>query len=110
MSFEKITGTPVFIVKQPTLVVPDLPEKLRKSINYKIHGFDHKTLCKIFAGMYSAIDATVPRSRIIDLRHINGKEKYFFDHIHHTPLACRVIARSVAKALIPPLEKQIKVK
>jgi len=89
----------LFVVKQPTLIVPDLPAELRARVRYEFHGFDHDTHVQAYADLYRVIDEEIPAGRVIDLTHLSGAPDLFFDHVHPTPAGAAAIAADVAAVL-----------
>jgi lysophospholipase L1-like esterase len=92
-------GFRLFCVKQPTLIVRDLPEKLRAKCGYAMHGFDHDAHVRAFAEIYRVIDEEMPPDRIIDLTPLSGRPDIFFDHVHPTGKGAGEIATLVARRL-----------
>lgn len=86
----------LFVVKQPTLIVPDLPAELRQRARYEFHGFDHDTHVQAYADLYRVIDEAIPPDRVIDLTHLSGNPDLFFDHVHPTELGAAAIAEATA--------------
>lgn len=94
----------LFVIKQPTLVVADLPEAQRAWCRYDFHGFDHGAHVAAFAAIYSVIDDEIPAERIIDLTGLSGDIKSFFDHVHPTLTGVEHITTQVSSRLAEYLE------
>ncbi len=97
-------GVEMFVCKQATLIVPDLPDEQRERCAYHFHGFDHDAHLDAFASIYGVIDEEVPSDRIIDVTPLSGEPDSFYDHIHPTPNGTTRIAEVVSAALINHLE------
>ncbi|MBZ0166341.1 MAG: hypothetical protein K8I00_05995, partial [Candidatus Omnitrophica bacterium] len=93
-------GSQLFVIKQPTLIVPDLAPELRKECGYHNHGFDHNAHVKAYQGIYRVIEEEVVAADIIDLTGMSGNKDYFYDHVHPThPLGVNAITEMVAPVL-----------
>jgi hypothetical protein len=100
-----IIGAKLFVAKQATLIVPDLPEEERDRCRYDFHGFDHEAHVDAFSEIYRIIDEEIPPSSIIDVTALSGRPECFFDHIHPTPHGCTEIATIVADSLVSHLNE-----
>jgi hypothetical protein len=99
-------GMELFVGKQATLIVPNLPEEERRRCRYgyQLHALDHDAHVDAFTQIYRVIDEEIPRDRVIDLTSLSGVPENFYDHIHPTPLGARRTAAIVANALEPEVE------
>ena len=95
----KVLGAELFVAKQATLIVSDLPEAERARARYEYHGFDHDAHVDAFQQLYRIIDEEVAAERVIDVTEISGRPEYFYDHIHPTPEGASQIAEIVADTL-----------
>ena len=94
-------GIELFVGKQATLIVPDLPEKERARCRYDFHGFDHAAHVDAFQRIYQIIDQEIPRDHVIDVTPLSGIPENFHDHIHPTDLGAARTAAIMADALAP---------
>ncbi|MCA9393009.1 MAG: SGNH/GDSL hydrolase family protein [Candidatus Omnitrophica bacterium] len=108
-----VMGAKLFVIKQPTLIVPDLPDALRKECGYHHHGFDHDAHVRAYNEIYREIDEEIVAADIIDLRGLSGRKELFYDHVHPThPLGVNafteriapVLSAWIAKLKLPPLK------
>jgi lysophospholipase L1-like esterase len=90
----------LFVAKQATLIVEDLPVEERKRCGYWRHGFDHYAHVEAFEEIYKIIDEEIPREKIIDVTRISGQPKFFFDHVHPNPAGTHAIAEIIADTLL----------
>lgn len=96
----EMMGARLFVVKQPTLIVPGLSAELRKECGYHHHGFDHDAHVRAYAGLYQAIDQEIVAADIIDLRDLSGSRELFYDHVHPThPLGVNAFTERIAPIL-----------
>ena len=102
----KIFGAKLFVSKQATLIVPDLPMEERKRCRYDYHGFDHDAHIEAFQGIYDVIDQEIPAGYIIDTTKISGQPECFYDHVHLTPQGTTEVAAIISEALIPAIQKR----
>jgi len=93
-------GAKLFVLKQATLITPDLPMKERRRCRYDFHGFDHNAHLDAFQRIYKIIDEEVPQNAIIDTTILSGRPDYFFDHIHPNSMGTREIALIVSEKLM----------
>ncbi len=100
-----VMGMKLFVAKQPTLIVPNLPPEERKRCRYERHGFDHDAHVDAFREIYDVMDQEFPGSSVIDLTPISGRPECFFDHIHPTPTGCLEIATVVSEWLIAYIQE-----
>lgn len=89
----------LFVIKQPTLIVPNLKVDDRNRCRYDYHGFNHDAHVDAFNQIYSIIDEEIDKEYIIDATLLSGVSEYFYDHIHLTDLGSREMAKIVAKSL-----------
>ncbi len=94
----------LYVVKQATLIVPDLPAEHRQRCRYDFHSFDHDAHVEAFAAIYRVIDDEIAPDHIIDATSLSGRPQYFFDHVHPTEEGTTAIADIVAEALAPRIE------
>ena len=106
LSAESVLGCKVYVVKQPTLIVPGLSEELRNRCGYELHGFDHDAHLRAYAAIYEVIDREVPADRVIDLTQFSGDPRLLLDHVHLRPEGARAVASSVAQHLLPSLQNE----
>ena len=102
----RLLGIKLFVAKQATLIVPDLPADDRKRCRYEFHRFDHVAHVAAFHGIYKVIDEEIPADSIIDVTVISGRSDYLCDHIHPTPKGAQEIASIVAQALADYIKKR----
>jgi len=95
-----VLGARLFVAKQATLIVPDLPDDERKRCRYDYHGFDHDAHVRAFLEIYRIIDEEILGNSIIDVTPLSGRPECFFDHIHPTPDGCLEIAKIVSDSLV----------
>ena len=96
----RATGTKLFVLKQASLITPDLPLSEREKCRYYLHGFNHDAHVEAFKEIYQVIDAEIPQNAIIDTTILSGRTDYFFDHIHPNAIGTSEIASVVSKALM----------
>jgi hypothetical protein len=96
----ELMGAELFVAKQPTLIVPDLPDALRERCMYGHHGFDHDAHVAAFSHLYQIIDEVVVPERVIDLTPLSGRGDLFTDHVHPSVAGVEAIAEIVADALL----------
>jgi lysophospholipase L1-like esterase len=94
-------GMELFVGKQATLIVADLPAKEQARCRYDFHGFDHKAHVDAFAQIYRIIDQEIPHDHVIDVTSLSGIPENFHDHIHPTDLGAARTAAIMADALAP---------
>ena len=97
-------GAKLFVAKQATLIVPDLPTEEHKRCRYDYHGFDHNAHVDAFQSIYEVIDQEIPADSIIDVTSISGQPEYFYDHVHPTPTGTTITANIMSEVLIPYIE------
>lgn len=100
-------GAKLFVVKQATLIVPDLPEEDRQRCRYHLHGFDHDAHVDAFDQIYTIIEQEIADNSIIDATNLSGISEYFSDHVHLTELGASKLAEFMAGELGPYIEEQI---
>ena len=100
-------GIHLFVIKQPTLIIADLPAALKQRCRYDFHGFNHDAHVAAYAAIYKIIDEEIPADAIIDLTSLSGNPDYFFDHVHPNPAGTRAIASRVAAFLESRLIRSI---
>lgn len=96
----RILGAQLFVAKQATLIVPELPLEEQRRCHYGLHGFDHATHVDAFQRIYRVIDEEIAADRVIDLTSLSGYPEYFHDHIHPTKEGSYQIAKSVSDVLL----------
>jgi lysophospholipase L1-like esterase len=96
----ELMGAELFVVKQATLIVPDLPTALRELCQYSHHGFDHDAHVAAFAHLYRVLDELFAPERVIDLTPLSGRGELFTDHVHPNPEGATAMAELVADALL----------
>ncbi|MFQ5671222.1 MAG: SGNH/GDSL hydrolase family protein [Acidobacteriota bacterium] len=96
----RIIGATLLVVKQPTLIVPDLPPAQRARCRYDYHGFDHDAHVDAYRKIYQVIDEEIPADRILDLTTLSGQPGLFYDHVHPTATGTSQIASGVAAGLL----------
>ena len=94
-----ILGAKLFVIKQATLVVPNLPKEYRGWCRYEYHGFDHDAHVDAFKQIYRIIDEEIEPDFVIDETSLSGVPEYFYDHIHPNVLGAQKIAEIVAQKL-----------
>jgi len=99
MKAQEVLGCEVYVAKQATLIVRDLPENLRGKCMVHYHGFDFDAHVRAFDAIYRVIDEEIPKEQVIDLTHLSGKTSYLVDHIHLSEEGCRRVADAVAERL-----------
>ena len=102
-----VFGAKLFVVKQATLIVPDLPEEDRERCFYHFHGFDHDAHVDAFNQIYTIIEQEIADDSIIDATGLSGIPEYFSDHVHLTELGARKLAEFMAGKLGPYIEEQM---
>ncbi len=102
----RLLGIKLFVAKQATLIVPDLPADERKKCRYEFHRFDHVAHVAAFRGIYKIIDEEIPADSIIDVTMLSGRSDYLYDHIHPTPKGAQEIASIVSQALADYIKKR----
>jgi lysophospholipase L1-like esterase len=101
----KSLHTTIFVCKQPTLIVADLPPAQQKRCRYELHGFGHMAHVRAYQAIYSVIDKEIPSERIIDLTSVSGRPELFYDHVHPTEKGSSEIAALVAEPIIKQLSQ-----
>ena len=94
----------LFVAKQATLIVPNLPEKDRKRCRYSNHGLTHDAYVDAFNQIYRIIDDEIEAKDRIDVTQLSGVSEYFYDHIHPTKLGSKEIAKIVARSIHAKIE------
>jgi lysophospholipase L1-like esterase len=100
----QILGAQLFVAKQATLIVPDLPLEQQSRCRYGLHGFDHMAHVDAFQRIYRIIDEEIAKDRVIDLTPLSGRSEYFHDHIHPTIEGAQQIAKVVSNVLLAHLD------
>lgn len=101
---EEVIGCEIYVAKQATLIVRDLPEDLRSKCMVHYHGFDFDAHVRAFDAIYRVIDEEVRQERIIDLTPLSGRSANLVDHVHLSEEGCRRVAGIVAETLRKRLE------
>jgi len=99
-STAELMGAELFVTKQSTLIVPDLPAELRERCQYSHHGFDHDAHVQAFEHLYRVVEEVFPAEQVIDLTPLSGRGDLFVDHVHPNPLGAEAIAEIVGDALL----------
>ncbi len=94
-----VLGAELFVAKQATLMVPDLPEAERARCRADYHGFDYAAHVRAYDALYAVIDEEVEASRVIDATPLSGVRAYFHDHVHPTVEGAEALSGIVADAL-----------
>ncbi|MDP2645965.1 MAG: SGNH/GDSL hydrolase family protein [Desulfobacterales bacterium] len=105
-STSEIIGAKLFVAKQPTLIVPGLPESERGRNRYEYHGFNHDAHVRAFQAIYEVTDQEIPADSVIDVTEVSGHPEYFYDHVHPTPEGSTKIAHIMSDFLLPYIEKK----
>jgi hypothetical protein len=92
-----ILNAKLFVVKQATLIVPDLSDSDRARCRYGYHGFDHDAHIRAFDDIYHIIDEEISADSIIDCTEHSGRSEYFYDHVHLSPAGTTAIAATIAE-------------
>jgi hypothetical protein len=95
----RVLGAQLFVAKQATLIVPDLPVEEQRRCRYSIHGFNHAAHVDAFQQIYRVIDEEFTANRIINVTSLSGYPKYFHDHIHPTTEGAHQIATIISAVL-----------
>lgn len=93
----------LFVIKQATLIAPNLPMQERVRCRYDFHGFDHDAHVKAFKQIYQIIDEEIPANYIIDTTPLSGIPEYFHDHIHFSEEG----ASKMAEIISPVIESYL---
>ena len=97
----------LFVLKQPTLIIPGLSAELQEKCGYRNHGFDHDAHVRAYQGIYAVIDREIVAADIIDLTDLSGQPDLFYDHVHPTfPVGINTITARVSDALSEWLNSQ----
>ncbi len=96
----RLMGAQLLVVKQATLIVPDLPEAGRQKCNCQIHGFGFDSHVEAYKNMYRIIDEEIPSDAVIDATPLSGRIEFFYDHVHLNPEGTGALADIVAPKLI----------
>jgi len=91
-----LIGTRLYVAKQATLIVKDLPPEVREHMRYDLHGFGHDAHIDAFEQLYRIIEEEIEPENILDLTPLSGNPRYFVDHVHHTILGARKTAEIVS--------------
>lgn len=97
-------GIRLFVIRQPTLIVPNLSEKLKRNCHTEFHAMSFESHLQAFDQIYQSIDTVIPKQSIIDLTSLSGQGDLFADHIHPTPAGAERIATLVATFLSKSLK------
>ncbi|MGV3587609.1 MAG: SGNH/GDSL hydrolase family protein [Adhaeribacter sp.] len=107
-SAAQIMGAELFVIKQPTLIVPNLPEQEQKRCGYYLHGFNHEAHLAAYQAIYAIIDSEIPNDHVMNLTTLSGKPALFYDHVHPTPAGTSAYADLVTVQILPFLMKTAK--
>lgn len=105
-SAAEITGAKLFVAKQATLIVQDLPEVDRARCRYEYHGLTHEAHIKAFQAIYESIEQEIPVDSIIDITGISGVSEFFYDHVHPTAEGTTKIAEIMARDVLPTISSE----
>ena len=92
-------GFEVHAAKQATLIVANLPERLRARCRYQLHGFDHDAHVRAYAAVHAAVDRAFPPDRVIDCAPLSGHGPNFVDHVHLSEAGGDAVAARVVDHL-----------
>ena len=93
-------GARLFVAKQATLIVEDLPPEVQAHMRYDLHGFGHDAHVKAFKEIYRVIDEEIPSEQIMDLTPLSGNPHNFVDHVHLTIKGAQRIAEKVSGKIV----------
>lgn len=96
-------GARLFVVKQPTLMIPGGSPEHRRRCRINYHGLDYEGRVAAMAALHRAIDENVARESVIDLTAMSGRLDLFHDAVHPTPEGATEMARRVAARLVETL-------
>jgi lysophospholipase L1-like esterase len=94
-------GIELFVAKQATMIVTDLPTQYRERCNYQVSKLDHDANVRAFEALYRVIDDEFPEGRVIDVTPLSGDPDIFLDHIHVNSRGTSRIAALVADVIGP---------
>lgn len=100
----RVLGAQLFVAKQATLIVPELPLEEQRRCRYSLHGFDHAAHVDAFQQIYRVIDEEITADRIINVTSLSGYPEYFHDHIHPTKEGAHQIAKTISAVLLTHLK------
>jgi lysophospholipase L1-like esterase len=100
----QVLGAQLFVAKQATLIVPELPLEEQRRCRYSLHGFDHAAHVDAFQQIYRVIDEEITADRIINVTSLSGYPEYFHDHIHPTKEGAHQIAKITSAVLLTHLK------
>ena len=96
-------GARLFVVKQPTLMIPGGSPEHRRRCRFNYHGLDYEGRVAAMAAIHRTIDESVAPEVVIDLTPISGRLDLFHDAVHPTPEGATEMARRVAARLAATL-------
>ena len=99
-------GIELFVAKQATMIIADLPTQYRERCNYRVNILDHDAHVRAFEALYRVIDDEFPEGRVIDVTPLSGDPDIFLDHIHVNSRGTSRIASLVADAIGPLFDEQ----
>ena len=100
----ELLGMRLYVGKQATLIVHDLPENEQRRCRYDLHGLDHAAHVEAFQAIYRVIDQEILPDHVIDVTSLSGVPENFYDHIHPTPLGAERTAVIMANVLAPAID------
>lgn len=98
--FGQIHGIEVFVAKQATLIVPDLPKDKRSRARVSLHGFDYDAHIDAYNQIYKIIEDEIEDNYIIDVTSLSGVSRYFNDHVHVNREGAIEVANIIAGTLV----------
>lgn len=95
-------GAKPVLLKQPRLLTENISEKQRKKIRYEVQNLTPEAILKGFRLTDRTLEklANYPQVYLIEPAGMNGKGKYFYDHVHLTPKGAKVLAERVSRSLV----------
>ncbi|MFH1812403.1 MAG: SGNH/GDSL hydrolase family protein [Pseudomonadota bacterium] len=94
-------GARLIVVKQATLIHPDLPATDRTRCRVQLHGFDYAAHIDAFTALWKVVDEEIPVEDVADARALSGKPALFLDHIHQTPQGSAALSEIMSEVLAP---------
>lgn len=97
---KNIDAKPI-ILKQPRLLVEENPDAVSKKVNFGVQNLSRTSVIKA----YNLIDrfyreiSSKNNVSMIHLKEIDGREKFFHDHVHFTPRGAEAVSRKLADRL-----------
>jgi len=95
-----VMGAEFYVVKQATLITPDLPDQIRKERCFTwYHAFNYKAHLRAFDAVNRMIDETFLADRVIDATVLSGRQDLLWDHVHPKADGAKAIGKLVADFL-----------